>query len=157
MKREDFIEITKVHIDTCKKIAEYKTCEKVDCCDCPFSLINSNNDRNGYCHKRIEPAEKFLELFEKDFMQPSAITVPTQKPRYSLIPTHILESVADLLTKGAEKHTNMEDGTVDKDKYIDKLYRHLHGYRTKGVDHEYGHSHLVHLICDAIILLSKED
>lgn len=81
MKREDFKEILPIHIDSCNKILEEKgKCENVECGFCPFCLINSVRNEgcsdaysSDSCSKSNEDnillknAEKFIELFEKDF------------------------------------------------------------------------------------------
>lgn len=74
MEREDFKEILPVHVDNCKKIIKQKEeCTGVDCKECPFTFFNSANEKdcvqNDYAGKGqlVESAEKFIELFGKDF------------------------------------------------------------------------------------------
>ena len=75
MKREDFKEILPIHVYNCKKIIKQKgECAEVGCKECPFTFLNSINEKdcvqNGYANKGqlAESAEKFIELFGKDFV-----------------------------------------------------------------------------------------
>ena len=77
MKREDFKEITKEHIETVKKLIDLGgKCAEIECCDCPFGSYNStlsienctdlyseeNRDGDEYDEKLLQSANDFLEM-----------------------------------------------------------------------------------------------
>lgn len=87
MKREDFREIKKEHIEFCKDLLLGK---KRECKLCPLSSWNAVNDetcvRNGYAYGEIscdenelamKSAKEFVELFEKDFLENDSINSPS--------------------------------------------------------------------------------
>ena len=83
MKREDFKEILPVHIENCKKILDDgKDCNGVECKECPFSAVNSANEKscNENEYRRylldiesekestvVKNAKEFIKLFGKYF------------------------------------------------------------------------------------------
>lgn len=77
------------------------------------------------------------------------------KPRFGLIPPHMLEEVARVLTFGAEKYAKdnwkyVEDG---RERYLDALLRHALAYNKGEVeDPESGMHHLAHAICCALFI-----
>lgn len=81
MKREDFEEITKEHIETVKKLINSGgKCAEIECYDCPFVSCNStlsienctdlyseeNQDGDEYDEKLLQSAKEFLDMCEKD-------------------------------------------------------------------------------------------
>ena len=82
------------------------------------------------------------------------------KPRYSLIPPILTESVAKVLTFGAEKYAPNSWQTVPnaEERYLDALMRHLEAYRGgERVDEESGLTHLSHLATNVAFLLHFEE
>lgn len=79
------------------------------------------------------------------------------KIRFSLLNWSFLRKIAEIMTGGASKHTDMENGTVDIEKYQDKLGRHMASYMAGEIDSETGESHLVHLAANAMILWDAEN
>ena len=76
------------------------------------------------------------------------------KPRYSLVPPHALEAVAQVLTFGAEKYeANSWQNIEDQDRYLDALIRHVEALR-KGETHddESGLQHMAHVAVNAMFL-----
>lgn len=79
MKREDFKEITEKHIETAKRLINLDgTCKGIECCDCPFSFLNSTlqiykcadiytgkDTNNEQDKKTVQSAREFLEMCER--------------------------------------------------------------------------------------------
>lgn len=79
------------------------------------------------------------------------------KLRYSLVPPHALEAVAQVLTFGAEKYeANSWQNIEDQDRYLDALMRHVEALR-KGETHDTGEGgsglqHMAHVAVNAMFL-----
>ena len=71
MKKEDFKDITKEHIISCKQIIKDGNCNKVSCTVCPFT--NSNTINPDICDfknsKMLNKAKHFYELFNEVYMR----------------------------------------------------------------------------------------
>ena len=71
MKKEDFKDITKEHIISCKQIIKDGNCNKVSCTVCPFT--NSNTINPDICDfknsKMLNKAKHFYELFNEIYMK----------------------------------------------------------------------------------------
>lgn len=76
------------------------------------------------------------------------------KPRYSLVPPHALEAVAQVLTFGAEKYeANSWQNVEDKDRYLDALMRHVEAVRKGEIyDEESGLQHMAHVAVNSMFL-----
>lgn len=83
----------------------------------------------------------------------------TDKLRYDLIPPECLESIAKILTFGADKYgANNWQGLEDfESRYYAALERHIQAWRMgEKIDPESGQPHLAHVACNAVFLLWKE-
>lgn len=78
------------------------------------------------------------------------------KRRYDLLPPDAMAMLADLLTKGAEKYAerNWELGMPYSDA-LGSLERHLQDWKASiNNDDESGMNHMVHVMCNAMFLLT---
>lgn len=78
------------------------------------------------------------------------------KRRMDLISVPALKAVADVMTKGAEKHgeRNWEKNDYEWSLFYAAAMRHLMDwYEGKDVDPEWGYPHLAHAMCNLMILL----
>lgn len=81
------------------------------------------------------------------------------KPQLRLVPTEITRCIARVREHGNSKYGNPENWrTVEKERYIDAMYRHLLSYveDNKSVDEESGLPHLWHLACNVAFLCEFE-
>lgn len=81
------------------------------------------------------------------------------KPRLSLVPTEIVNCIARVREHGVKKY-NTVDGwkEVEKERYIDALYRHMLKYvnDNNALDEDSGLPHLWHVACNAAFLCEME-
>lgn len=73
----------------------------------------------------------------------------------SLVPTKIIEAIKQVRNYGCRKYHDPDNWkNVEKERYIDAMYRHLLAYidDNKGVDEESGLPHLWHLACNVAFL-----
>jgi len=77
------------------------------------------------------------------------------KPRLSLVPPSLIESVGKILTFGAEKYEPNGWKKAEPERYKDAMMRHLCAYLEDGdsVDFESGYPHLWHLACNVSFLI----
>lgn len=112
----------------------------------------------------LESRTTFLEQVRRDLGTPRPKTeVPTRglrynkgKRRFDLIPPDALAVLADVLTVGSEKYAerNWEAGMPYKDA-LGSLERHLQDWKAgEDNDKESGLSHLAHVMCNAMFLLT---
>jgi hypothetical protein len=90
-------------------------------------------------------------------VEPSGRKDDSEKLQMNLLPWDALEEVAKVLTAGAKKYSPNGWKTVpDKvERYEAALIRHLAAYkRGEDLDPEDGLSHLAHLACNALFLVS---
>lgn len=81
------------------------------------------------------------------------------KPKLSLVPTEIINCIAKVRMFGVEKYHNPDNWRkVEKERYIDALYRHLLKYidDNNSVDEESGLPHLWHIACNVAFLCEME-
>lgn len=81
------------------------------------------------------------------------------KPQLRLVPTEIVNAIARVREYGCEKYHDPENWKrVEKERYIDAMYRHLLAYidDNGGVDAESGLPHLWHLACNVAFLIEIE-
>lgn len=81
------------------------------------------------------------------------------KPRMSLIPPYAAESIAKVLTIGAEKYApdNWKYVEGREWRYMDALYRHLNAHmKGEKNDPESGLPHLAHAGCCLVFLLDEQ-
>ena len=84
------------------------------------------------------------------------------KPQLRLVPTEIINCIARVRMYGTEKYHDPENWKrVEKERYIDAMYRHLLEYvkDNKSIDEESGLPHLWHIACNVAFLceLDKEE
>lgn len=82
------------------------------------------------------------------------------KPRWGLLPWAELETVVEVLTKGAAKYSDDNWKQVEpfESRYQDALMRHFSAYcKGEAKDPESGKSHLAHAVCCALFLMWKEN
>ena len=84
------------------------------------------------------------------------------KPQLHLVPTEITNCIARVRMYGTEKYHDPENWKrVEKERYIDAMYRHLLEYvkDNKSIDEESGLPHLWHLACNVAFLceLDKQE
>lgn len=83
------------------------------------------------------------------------------KPRLTLVPTKILPAIAKIREYGNEKYKDPDNWkTVDTDRYLNAMYRHLLAYVSgEEDDPESGYPHLWHMACNLafIIELDQQD
>jgi hypothetical protein len=73
----------------------------------------------------------------------------------SLVPTEIIEAIKQVRIYGCQKYGDPNNWkTVEKERYIDAMYRHLLEYvkDNKSIDEESGLPHLWHLACNVAFL-----
>ena len=81
------------------------------------------------------------------------------KPQLRLVPIEIVNAIARVREYGCEKYHDPENWKkVEKERYIDAMYRHLLAYidDNGGVDAESGLPHLWHLACNVAFLIELE-
>lgn len=81
------------------------------------------------------------------------------KPKLSLVPTEIINCIAKVRMFGVEKYHDPDNWKkVEKERYIDALYRHLLKYinDNNSVDEESGLPHLWHIACNVAFLCEME-
>jgi hypothetical protein len=79
-----------------------------------------------------------------------------EKIQYHLLPTHVLQTVAEVMRGGAKKYGeyNWRGAKVSATVYTDAAQRHLNAYlQGEEYDPESKLPHLAHLIANALILL----
>lgn len=82
-----------------------------------------------------------------------------EKLRFDLIPPEAEKGLAEILTFGAGKYgdRNWEEG-LNHERVIGALRRHLNAWqRGEKLDPETGQSHLKHLLCNAVFLVTYEE
>lgn len=81
------------------------------------------------------------------------------KPKLSLVPTEIINCIAKVRMFGVEKYHDPDNWKkVEKERYIDALYRHLLKYinDNNSVDEESRLPHLWHIACNVAFLCEME-
>lgn len=81
------------------------------------------------------------------------------KPELSLVPTQVIKDIAEVRMYGVKKYGDNESWRmVEKQRYIDALYRHLLDYidNNKAVDEESGIPHIKHMACNIAFLSEME-
>lgn len=81
------------------------------------------------------------------------------KPELSLVPTQVIKDIAEVRMYGVKKYGDNESWRmVEKQRYIDALYRHLLDYidNNKAVDEESGIPHINHMACNIAFLSEME-
>lgn len=101
---------------------------------------------------RVGP-KKPVEIVDPKFVKNDA-----GKPRMSLLPPWALESVARVLTFGAEKYRAHNWRLVDeRSRYADATLRHVNEYlKGRDIDPDSGLRHLAHAACSVLFLLECE-
>lgn len=82
-----------------------------------------------------------------------------EKPKLSLVPTEIINCIAKVRMFGVEKYHDPDNWKkVEKERYIDALYRHLLKYinDNNSVDEESRLPHLWHIACNVAFLCEME-
>jgi hypothetical protein len=82
------------------------------------------------------------------------------KPQLRLVPTEITKCIARVREYGTAKYKDPENWKkVEKERYIDAMYRHLLEYvkDNNSVDEESGLPHLWHLACNVAFLCEIEN
>jgi hypothetical protein len=88
-------------------------------------------------------------------MNDTGIKHDKNKPRYDLIPPHILDEVVQVLTHGAKKYADNNWLEVDRPhtRYFAAAMRHLWAWkRGEQSDPDSGLSHLAHAICSLMFI-----
>ena len=76
------------------------------------------------------------------------------KPKWSLVPKGVMNSVVRVLTFGARKYAPDNWKKVHPERYYDALWRHVEAYRNgESHDPETGEHHLAHGICCLMFML----
>lgn len=81
------------------------------------------------------------------------------KPKLSLVPTQIIRDIAEVREYGNQKYKSKDNWqNVEKQRYIDALYRHLLSYidDPDGVDEESGIRHYKHMACNMAFICEME-
>lgn len=79
------------------------------------------------------------------------------KVRWGLVPSYCLERIAEVFTYGAMKYADDNWKKVEKERYVDALFRHIHAWmQGEKCDKESGLHHLAHAGANIIFLLWKE-
>lgn len=81
------------------------------------------------------------------------------KPKLSLVPTEIINCIARVREFGCQKYHETDNWKlVEKNRYIDALYRHLLKYidDNNSIDEESGLPHLWHIACNVAFLCEME-
>lgn len=81
------------------------------------------------------------------------------KPKLSLVPTQIIRDIAEVREYGNQKYKSKDNWqNVEKQRYIDALYRHLLSYidDPDGVDEESGIRHYKHIACNMAFICEME-
>lgn len=79
------------------------------------------------------------------------------KTRWGLMPSLCLEKIAEVFTYGAAKYGDNNWKDVEKSRYVDALFRHLHAWmQGEREDKESGLHHLAHAGANILFLLWKE-
>ena len=84
-----------------------------------------------------------------------AIKHDQEKPKLSMVPPELVESVAQVMMYGADKYgrDNWRQG-MEHSRYLDAAYRHLHALiKGEEFDPESGLPHLAHTACNLAFLL----
>ena len=84
------------------------------------------------------------------------VKLDTGKPRMELLPLEALESIAEVMTFGANKYCDNGWKTVPNglDRYKGALLRHLVAIeKGETVDPESGLDHYAHVACNALFML----
>ncbi len=82
------------------------------------------------------------------------------KIKYSLIPPVALESMAIVLTMGADEYgvDNWKQVSNSRERYLDALYRHLEAYRAgQTFDEQSGENHMAHIMCNASFMIHFDE
>ena len=81
------------------------------------------------------------------------------KKRLTLVPTRIIEDIADVREFGVKKYKDPDNWKrVEPERYRDALFRHLLLYLNDpyGIDDESGLKHLSHIACNVAFLCELE-
>lgn len=79
------------------------------------------------------------------------------KIRWGLMPSYCLERIAEVFTYGAIKYEDDNWKYVEKERYVDALFRHIHAWmQGEKNDKESGLHHLAHAGANILFLLWKE-
>lgn len=76
------------------------------------------------------------------------------KLRMELLPPVAIKALSEVLTYGANKYGDYSWRTVETDRYIGALLRHMFSYMQdhEGIDEESGMPHIWHVLCNAAFL-----
>jgi hypothetical protein len=79
------------------------------------------------------------------------------KPRWELLPIHVLDGVASVLTFGANKYADNSWQGIERHRYEGALRRHLSAIdRGEELDPESGLPHIDHALCNLIFMKWKD-
>ena len=81
------------------------------------------------------------------------------KPRWDLLPLHIIEGVVMVLNHGAKKYApNNWQKVKPKERYFSAALRHLTAWQSgERIDKESGLLHLYHVICCIVFLIWHDE
>lgn len=140
------------------------------CPNCPCGLrspVELDDLECSSCGETMDSVEdlenRTVELnpvFSMPSEPPKGSKFDQGKPRWGLLPWAELETVVEVLTKGAEKYSDDNWKQVEhfESRYRDALMRHFSAYcKGETEDPESGKSHLAHVVCCALFLMWKEN
>jgi hypothetical protein len=86
----------------------------------------------------------------------SALRYNSSKPRWDLLPPDALEALADLMTKNLEKYPprNWEKGMAWGNCFAAIMRHSWKWWKGEDLDAESGHPHMVHVMWNAMALVS---
>jgi hypothetical protein len=92
-----------------------------------------------------------------DCVKTTGIKFDTDKLDYTLLPWDSIEDIVKVLEFGARKYARDNWKNVEAERYVKAAFRHLIAYQQgERSDQETGLSHLAHLGCCVLFLLSME-
>lgn len=98
----------------------------------------------------------FITNYSKE--EEGATKFDQDKVRWDLVPFKELESVAKVMTFGANKYADNGWKGVDKSRYLAALMRHFVAYMDGEItDPESGLPHMAHLRCNALFIEWKDN
>lgn len=112
---------------------------------------------NAHLHQQ-ESQEKDNDNIQEQYIMPEA-KQDEGKIQMSLVPSQIIKDVAKVRMYGCQKYNSPANWvTVEKQRYIDALLRHLYQYLddNSAIDEESGLPTIAHVACNVAFLCEME-